>query len=364
MMRLHILRTLLYKEYLRYSYNWGLLVVVGALLALAALVSISSRSSGVPGLTAPDVRTCFINYRVGTKDEEWVRQLQGKGPLPCEIIYTGNPAPLTTPQLAAEEMAIELEAPAAGATWTARFWYVGAPPAGSVPVRNWFVRVTNDYLQTRPRLREETREAEFLQGSRPPERVPLIVTALAIFALYLLSFNLYVTSTGEEREKRVLLGLLLTPAAPVEVIAAKAIFYAAASLLVALAVVGMYQPLLLLNPFLWGGVICGSVSYVAIGTVVISLVRRQSTINTVSMLYLIATSIIMILSQFLPLFLAVQFVLVENYLHGLMKLIIAGERPSPEMIGYMIMLGVATASWSIVAVWIFSKRATAIAHVR
>ena len=85
-------------------------------------------------------------------------------------------------------------------------------------------------------------------------------------------------------------------------IAAKAIFYAAASLVVCLAVVGMYQPRLLLNPYLWGAAVCGSVAYVAIGTVVVSVVRRQTTINTVSMLYLIATSLMMILSQFLPLF--------------------------------------------------------------
>src|SRR5205823_3651273 len=93
----------------------------------------------------------------------------------------------------------------------------------------------------------------------------------------LLSFNLYVTSTGEEREKRVLLGLLMTPAAAVEVIAAKAIFYAAASLVICLAVVGMYQPRLLLNPYLWGAAVCGSVAYVAIGAVAVWVFARRGT---------------------------------------------------------------------------------------
>ena len=38
-----IVRALLYKEALRYRYNWGLFVVVGGLLMLTGLVSIGSR---------------------------------------------------------------------------------------------------------------------------------------------------------------------------------------------------------------------------------------------------------------------------------------------------------------------------------
>ena len=162
----------------------------------------------------------------------------------------------------------------------------------------------------------------------------------------------------------MLLGLLMTPAAAVEVIAAKAIFYAAASLVVCLAVVGMYQPRLLLNPYLWGAAVCGSVAYVAIGTVVVSVVRRQTTINTVSMLYLIATSLVMILSQFLPLFTAFKMVLVENYLHGLMKRIVAGDGATRTVMGYMIALTVGTVCWAAVAVWVFARRGTTIARGR
>src|SRR5439155_7109944 len=125
---------------------------------------------------------------------------------------------------------------------------------------------------------------------------PLIITGLTIFALYLLSFNLYITSSGEEREKRVLLGLLLSPAAPAEFIIAKAIFYVTASLIVSMAVVSMYEPRLLSRPLLWCGVFSGSLAYIAIGTVVLTLVRRQTTLSIVSMLYLIITSMIMFLS--------------------------------------------------------------------
>lgn len=374
MVRWHILRTLLYKEYLRYHYNWGLLIVVGALLALAALVSLGARSRLLGG--GEEIQTCFILYREGSPAADWARALQKNPPEACalQLRASGTRQDRSPPSLRPDVVAIELLPPAGGDdTWTARFWYPGAAPAAALPLHEWFVHASGDFLQTRPRLREETGIANQAGVANPAEVVPMIVTALAIFALYLLSFNLYITSTGEEREKRILLGLLLTPASPVEMIVAKMIFYAAASVAVALAVVGMNQPHLLLNPFLIGAILCGSISYVAIGTVVISVVRRQTTINTISMLYLIATSIIMILSQVMPLFTLLQMFLVENYLHSLLKLIIGaqseealfGRAPSPRlMYGFMVMLAGCTLVWTVIAIWVFARRATSIARAR
>jgi hypothetical protein len=288
MVRPHIVRALLYKEFLRYRYNWGLLAVVAALLALSALVAVASRSGTSQALGSTELKTCLIFFQPGTRGEGWARHLAAQRPPDGVTVVVFERDSARPPALEAGEMAIELVGPPPGSTddnWTARYWYVGPPGADAQAVRDWFVRSSNEFLNTKPRLVEETREDARTRGGDPSERVPLVVTALAIFALYLLSFNLYITSTGEEREKRVLLGLLMTPAAAIEVIAAKAIFYAAASLVVCLAVVGMYQPRLLLNPYLWGAAVCGSVAYVAIGTVVVSVVRRQTTINTVSMLY-------------------------------------------------------------------------------
>jgi len=368
MVRPYVVRALLYKEFLRYRYNWGLLAVVAALLALSALVSVASRSATGQVLGGTELKTCLVFYEPGTRGEDWARYLSTQPPPDgCAVVPLGRRSPVNRPALEGGEMAIELVAPSPGTspeTWTARYWHVGPPEADAQAVRDWFVRSSNDFLDTRPRLVEETRADAVSRGGDPAERVPLVVTALAIFALYLLSFNLYITSTGEEREKRVLLGLLMTPAAAVEVIAAKAIFYAAASLVVCLAVVGMYQPRLLLNPYLWGGAVCGSVAYVSIGTVVVSVVRRQTTINTVSMLYLIATSLVMMLSQFLPLFTAFKMVLVENYLHGLMKRIVAGDGASRAVMGYMLALAVGSACWAVVAVWVFARRGTTIARGR
>jgi ABC-type Na+ efflux pump permease subunit len=128
------------------------------------------------------------------------------------------------------------------------------------------------------------------------------MTGLVAFALYLPAFNLFLTSTAEERERGVLLALLLSPTRPAEILAAKAIFYTLASLLVSLIVVGLYRPALLGDPRLWLTIGPAAVGYVAIGTVVLCFVRRQTTIGTVSILYLMAVGVCITLAQVLPLF--------------------------------------------------------------
>src|SRR6516225_8519516 len=62
MLRWPIIRTLLYKEMLRYRYNWGLLVMMVALLALAALVTISEKMGRLPGQQGSASRWCWLIY--------------------------------------------------------------------------------------------------------------------------------------------------------------------------------------------------------------------------------------------------------------------------------------------------------------
>lgn len=369
MPRWYVIRALVRKEMLRYRYNWGLLVVVFALLALSALVALSSRYKGLPGVGGDEIRACKIFYSPAEID--WAQRLRASPPdFRCNITFHQVNAPVDRagPALAPGEVAIELgttrgDSAAAEPTPKIRYWHPDDSSPGMVRIRDWARGVSDDFWGARPAIREEARRGEGRPGSSTVERLPLIVAALAIFALYLLSFNLFITSTGEEREKRVLLGLLLSPASPAEVLIAKAIFYATASLAVAMAIVGMYQPGLLLQPALWITVVCGSLSYVAIGTIVISVVRRQTTINTVSMLYLISTSIIMILSQFLLPFQLLQLALVENYLYAQMKLLIAGQ--SHWWMGQsQVVLAGLTAFWCVAAFWVFGRNATAMARAR
>jgi ABC-2 family transporter protein len=368
MIRARIVRTLLYKEALRYRYNWGLLVMVVALLALAALVSISARLGKLPGQGGQAISACFVAFNADdSRARDWAAYLsqvampEGLTVRLWELHENVNAA--RPPQARPQSMVIAL-APSRnnrGEVWKAYHFYPEEAAAATFPYRDWFAQVTQRFLRSAPSFEEETRKMNTDLDRTDP--VPFVVTALTIFALYLLSFNLYITSTGEEREKRQMLGLLLSPATPAEVIAAKAIFYGVFSLGVSLAVAGMYQPRLLLRPLLWSTVFLGSLSYVAIGTVIVSVIRRQTTINTVSMLYLISTSIAMILAPYLPVFVGIKFLMIEDYLYRQMHQIVSDQAPWWRIYNQLA-LAVLTLVWTIIALEVFKRRSTAISQAR
>lgn len=371
MVRWPIIRTLLYKEALRYRYNWGLLVMIAALLAMSALISISARMNQLPGQQDAAIHVCAIAVPYSRDAEQykramaWAQHLRRHAAPDIRVWYDSFPEGwrMDPAWVQPNVVLIELIAPSANsassAPWTARYWYA-EKAEGLLPLRDWFVRESHRFLGVEPSFIEESR-----QGGGNDTRVPLIITALTIFAVYLLSFNLYITSSGEEREKRVLLGLLLSPASPAEFIIAKAIFYVSASLVVSMAVVCMYDPRLLSRPLLWCAVMSGSVGYIAIGTVVLTLVRRQTTLSIVSMVYLIATSMIMFLSQFLPLFGWLRWVLVEDYLYRELQQIIAREPIwwaaqwlNQLFLGFLVLI------WSVAAIETFRRQGMAIARGR
>src|SRR5437879_9286954 len=85
MIRRRIVRTLLYKEALRYRYNWGLLVMVVALLALAALVSVSARLGKLPGQGGQKLDACYLVYHSGDPQSvDWAKYLTA-APKPDEL---------------------------------------------------------------------------------------------------------------------------------------------------------------------------------------------------------------------------------------------------------------------------------------
>lgn len=371
-MRWPILKTLLWKEALRFRYNRGLMVMVGAVLALAGLVSISARLGQLPGQQTRRITTCLLLYDANQPVAvAWLSAIKSGAmpdylpPLSEVNILAGDQARWRRGDrylLPDDWMGVEMLAPAAGAaeqSYRVRFWYQREAAAEVIPYRLWITQATHRHLGHHNFAEESdhtTRAA--VRDVTPEDRVPLIVTALVIFSFYLLSFNIYITTTGEERERKALLAVMLTPARPSEVIGAKVIFYAAASLLLSLAVVALFRPRLLAEPLLWSTVVVGSVTYVAIGTVVLCVVRRQTTIATVSMMYLIFTAIVMFLSVFLLPFYAVRVMLIENYLYRQLQAIIAEKGNPLAGIDQPIMIGIMLL-WLLVAMRVFARRGVA-----
>lgn len=363
-MRRHIILTLIRKEALRYRYNLGLVAMVAGILVLSLLISISARMELLPGQAGMTVDTCFIFYPQNENGEKWVGYLKQHPPADDEldVRYRVGPTGRMRPKIQPGAMAIELiPPPRVDDAWNVRYWYLKDAPQGILPYRDWLASATKDFLGIRPKFAEETRTT--IADIDRSDQIPLVVTALVLFSLYLVSFNLYATSTGEEREKRVLLALMLTPASPAEIFAAKVVFYVTVSLFVSVLVAALYEPRLLLNPTLWALTILGSTAYVAIGTVVVTLIRRQSTLSSTSMMYLIVTSSIIFLSQFAFLFVPLRFLLVEHWLHAQLFEVISEQstRRLPLRLGCLAAL---TLGWSWVAVRMFAARGMSVSQGR
>jgi hypothetical protein len=379
MLRWNIIRTLLYKEMLRYRYNWGLLVMMVALLALAALVAVSEKMGRLPGQQGATSRWCWLIFdsSANAKSSELANHLlndtKPPGVVRVEDFAHRYHFPPRPEDLSLERNTFALvvvpPSPASatsgngGQVWQARYVYYGEIPGDLAAYREWFTRETQRFLNSSPRVEEELAKRPPPSGIEVTDRIPLILTALVLFALYLMAFNIYLTSTGEEREKRVLLALLLTPARPAEIIAAKGIFYATGSLILSVGIMAMCRPALLAEVPFWPTVILGSLSYLAIATVFLTAVRRQTTITMVSMLYLIGTTVIMILGDMLRPFLILRVLLIEHYLHSLIYQIMSDQR-GVNFKGNLVMLMLLTTVWSAIAIFTFSKKGMAISQTR
>src|SRR5438128_8624385 len=130
MIRRRIVRTLLYKEALRYRYNWGLLVMVVALLALAALVSISARLGKLPGQGGQVIENCFVAYNSGDeRSRQWADYLR-QSPLPQGLAVRfldvrDHARQDEAPRVPLDSMVIRLRPPGSdqGDGWKVRYYY-------------------------------------------------------------------------------------------------------------------------------------------------------------------------------------------------------------------------------------------------
>lgn len=361
-MRWHVIRTLLTKERLRYRYNWGLLVMVAVLTVLSLLISVGSRMQLLPGQAGIAVQRCVIEHRKGSRWSDYLgNHLPSDGSLVVRFREVeSQDDPPAVPELAL--VARLLEPSDSNGEWRIEYWYTESAQLGILPYRDWLSRRSTEFLETRPRLRERARLTETALNLNTPDIVSQIMSALVLFTIYLLSFNLFLTSTAEERERRQILALALTPASPSEILAAKCLFYGGGSLAVTLTIVAAFNPRLLLNPLLLSTVVVSSVAYVSIGTVVVTLVRRQSTINTISLLYVTFFATILGLAAVLPPFRVLQAGLIEYYIRNQLRMLFNTQQAGQLL--YVLInqagLWLLTGIWVLIAVRLFARRGIAV----
>lgn len=407
-MRLYILRALLGKEVRRHLANRGGLVLAG-LLVVAALLLTIFKPAGEGGVAGGELvggtHTCFVEFVAETN---FIRELRAKQPddLKPHLVFRQQPpeaitGPIDYPPGTGSIRVIETTSDGSRTgTPVIRFevWHPPGDPTALAAYEQWFFRAARDILHARaaaklgdgtplrkPDLRDDDlwavedafraldAEVERLKSTSDPSRVlpevsirrtglgasPLdyrsaVATAMVVFALYFTCCYLLPTLNCEERERGVLLAQALSPASPVEIVAAKFLFYPVAGIGLAAALAGIYNPAVLGTLFFWLSLLAMGCGFLGIGMTVSTLAKTQRGAFMGSMAYLLCVSLLLfVCSQARVPFLSQ--LAIESHGPKILHAAMTGKVGQEEWLHLLAALGLA-AGWMVLAGWLFRRR--------
>jgi hypothetical protein len=407
-MRLYILRALLAKEVRRHVANRGGLALAGLLVVAALLLTIFKPSDGggvAGGELVGGVPHCYIEY---LSETDFITRLKARQPddLKAHLIFRPQP-----PHLIMHPINYE---PGSGAIRVVDATHDGSPngipylrfevwhppenPTALATYEQWFFRAAREVLREqaaeklgdsvnlrKPELRDDDlwAEQESIQnlldeverarpsagadrvlpkilirrnglGAKPLDYRSAVATAMVVFALYFTCCYLLPTLNCEERERGVLLAQALSPASPVEIVAAKFLFYPVAGIGLAAVLAGIYNPDVLGTLFFWLSLLAMGCGFLGIGMTVSTLAKTQRGAFMGSMAYLLCVSLLLfVCGQAHVPYLA--NLAIESHGPKILHAAMTGAVEPASWIHLLAALGLA-AGWMTLAGWLFKKR--------
>jgi hypothetical protein len=313
-LRWRILRTLLHKEALRHLANRGGIALALLLVVAAMLLSFFGRGD-TPSQALGGVSHCFVDY---WEDGPWIEHLRGSVPpeLKRQVMFR----PAASAMTVADKMvypagtgAMQIRPNgqnAHGKCYKVWLWRPAGDGAGLAPFEAWFWKETQRYFQARAALVSERLSPELRAAIQLPEieeeRSVLesgldprsgVATALVLFALFFVCVYLLPSLTCEERERGVLLAQALSPASPLEILAAKFLFYPLLALALAALLAAIYSPVALSRPFLWISLGVAAAGSLGIGLTIAGLARTQRAASMGALCYTLAVALLLFICQ-------------------------------------------------------------------
>jgi hypothetical protein len=426
-MRWYIIRTLLYKEWLRHLADRGGIFLAILLMVATLLLSVFRKtdsksvgfSAGIKGWNLVwfrDPENLHPDYY------PWIRHLETH--LPPDLKFRNLPDQwvgrdengerVYDQSMAAIEVEPVAKIPGGPARYEVRFRYPGKDASVLGPLAHWFWQETFQYFQDTP-LEIETTEDQThfppgesliqirptgtddhgqnrhkllfarpgksgsagssasgsVAGVRPSlpnpveleeKRLPIphsadersmVATALVMFSMCFFCVYLLPALTCEERERGILLAQALSPASPLEILAAKFLFYPAIGISLAAVLAGIYNPVVLGRPLFWLVLGITTLGYLGVGMTIASLAHTQRMASMGALSYMLTVGLFLyITEQFgIP---SVRYIALEYYCPRMLHEVMMGSiRP---VAWYLVPSLALAVIWSTVATSVFRKR--------
>ena len=314
-MRWYILRTLLAKEARRQLANRGGIALAALLVVAALLLTFFRDDNGQAGSLLGGLERCFVDYG---REDAWVAHLkENVAPeLRRRIVFRNISALgldgqtlVYPPGTGAIQLRTTTDAHGR-LSYRVALWHPGQDGSNLAVYEAWFWRESACFFQHEAAVVLEQNG----QGSAAAAQLPAIAqerarlsgaldvrssltTALVLFALFFFCVYLLPSLTCEERERGVLLAQALSPASPLEILAAKFLFYPAAGLGLAALLAGIACPEVLARPFFWLAVGVAALGSLGIGMTIACLARTQRTASMAALCYMLAVAMLLFLCQ-------------------------------------------------------------------
>jgi hypothetical protein len=371
-MRWSILRTLLYKEWLRLLGNRGGVALLLLLVVAALLLSFFGNRDGSTANVSIGIQHCYVDY---AKDGPLVRHLKNNVPPELKAQMTIRPLAQSVidgqgtigyPQATgAIQLRPHPDDPDGFLVW---FWHPGEDGSSLAPYEAWLWRETLAYYR-HVQSNTAVRPPSEANGLTTPKLPPILVkrssltggldersglaTALVLFGLFFVCVYLQSSLTCEERERGVLLAQALSPATAAEILAAKFLFYPVIALALALVVAGTYRPAVLTQGFFWLSLLTAVFGSMGVGLTVTSLARTQRTASIGAMCYIMSVALILFICQqnSIPL---LPYLALEYHCPRLIHAAMTGGIQWYHWAN-LVGAGVLAAAWTVVATWLFRR---------
>jgi hypothetical protein len=305
-MRWYILRTLLHKELLRHIADRGGLLLSLLLMAMALLLSFG-KANQQAGPLIGDLNRVYVVHEAAdpaaTVIQAWKKSLEDQAPeelrKPLRYREASQLARTDTGRflLAENSALIKLVSDGSdpshgGWRFKVEFWYPGDDNGLLAPFEAWFWKSTRAHFNESPIITEDRRHIEGSADIRSS-----IAAALVLFAIFFTCVYLLPSLTCEERERGVLLAQALSPASPLEILAAKFLFYPVYGIGLAAVLAGIYRPAVLLLPVLWLSLTATALASLGIGMCIASLARTQRLASLGALCYMLMAALFLLICQ-------------------------------------------------------------------